>query len=297
MKIKIIILLVSVLTCNILRAQDSEQNNPDIIYKKLDLKEQIIGNKTGLRLKENKFSNDILSEKNSDNKKSPILAAALSAVVPGAGQFYAKSFIKSAIFLGIEAGLWITYAIFQNQGDDQTDFYRNYADDNWDIRKYAGWLVDEGFEGSGQINLSTQDLEQLRLQVNACEDSSGFSHKLPPFGDQQYYEVIGKYRTYMSGWSEVSGITKNNYETIALPSQINYYMDEREQANTYYNNASLTLTVVIVNHLLSAADAVWSVSIFNKSLEVKTSVNVKYIYSASNFKYNLTPFANLRLSF
>lgn len=297
MKNTILIILAVILACNILQAQDTKQNNQDIIYKKLDLKEQVIGSENALILKENKFTNDILTQNNSEKEKNPVLAAALSAVIPGAGEFYAKSYIKSAIFLGVEAGLWITYAIFQNKGDEQTNFYRKYADDNWNVRKYAGWLIDQGFQGSGQINLSTQDLEQLRLQINACEDSAGFSHKLPPYGDQQYYEVIGKYRNYMAGWSDVSGITKNNYETITVPYQINYYMDEREQANSYYNNGSLTLTVVILNHLLSAADAVWSVSLFNKSLEVNTSVNVKYIYSKSDFKYNLTPFANLRISF
>ncbi|MBN1632784.1 MAG: hypothetical protein JW917_01305 [Ignavibacteria bacterium] len=296
MKIEILILLVAVLICNLLQAQDSKDNNPEIISKKLDLKEQVIGSKNELILKENKFSNDIFAKKTDNNEKNPILAAALSVVVPGAGQFYAKSFVKSAVFLGLEAGLWITYAIFQKKGDNQTNFYRKYADDNWSVRKYAEWLKTEGFSGSGSIDPGIENLEILRMQINACEDSAGFSHKLPPYGDQQYYEVIGKYQNYVSGWSEATGVTKNNYQSYKL-AQVDYYMNERELANTYYNNGSLTLTVVILNHLLSAADAVWSVSLFNKSLEVRTSVNVKYIYSASNFKYNLTPFANLSLSF
>lgn len=300
MKNKILILLVILITYNTMSAQDKIEN-PDILipqrdFKLMDLKEKVIGSEQITDLTENRFSYDILNLNNDDKKKSPVLAAAMSALIPGTGQFYAKNYVKSAIFLGVEAGLWITYAIFQKKGDEQTDVYRKYADDNWSVRKYAGWLVDQGFQGSGQINLSTQDLEQLRLQINACEDSAGFSHKLPPFGDQQYYEVIGKYQNYVSGWSEAFGVTKNNYQTYKL-AQVDFYMNERERANTYYNNGSLTLTVVIVNHLLSAADAVWSVSLFNKSLEVKTSVNVKYIYSMSDFKYNLTPFANIKVSF
>jgi hypothetical protein len=260
----------------------------------MDLKENVIGRQKVTDFYENKFSGEILN--NNDKEKSPILAAAMSAIIPGTGQFYAKKYVKSAIFLGVEAGLWIAYAIFQKKGDDQTDSYRKYADENWTIQKYATWLKTEGFPGSGSIDPGLENLEILRQQVNACEDSSGFSHKLPPIGDQQYYEVIGKYQNYVSGWSEAFGVTKNNYQTFKL-AQVDYYMNERELANTYYNNGSMTLTVVIVNHLLSAADAVWSVSVFNKSLKVSTSVNVKYIYSMSDFKYNLTPFANLKVSF
>ena len=300
MKNKILILLVIIFTCNTLSAQDIIENKdmsiPSGDFRLMDLKENVIGSEKVTGLTENKFSGEKINLFNSDKEKNPILAAALSAIVPGTGQFYAKNYVKSAIFLGVEAGLWITYAIFQKKGDDQTDIYRKYANDNWSVRKYASWLKTEGFEGSGMIDPDIQNLEILRQQINACEDSAGFSHKLPPFGDQQYYEVIGKYQNYVSGWSEAIGVTKNNFQTFKL-AQVDFYMNERERANTYYNNGSLTLTVVIVNHILSAADAVWSVSIFNKSLEVKTSVNVKYIYSMSDFRYNLTPFANLKVSF
>lgn len=300
MKNKILILLVIIFTCNTLSAQDIIENKdmsiPSGDFRLMDLKENVIGSEKVTGLTENKFSGEKINLFNSDKEKNPILAAALSAIVPGTGQFYAKNYVKSAIFLGVEAGLWITYAIFQKKGDDQTDIYRKYADDNWSVRKYASWLKTEGFPGSGIIDPNLQNLEILRQQINACEDSAGFSHKLPPFGDQQYYEVIGKYQNYVSGWSEAIGVTKNNFQTFKL-AQVDFYMNERERANTFYNNGSLTLTVVIVNHILSAADAVWSVSIFNKSLEVKTSVNVKYIYSMSDFRYNLTPFANLKVSF
>ena len=38
-----------------------------------------------------------------ENKKSPLLAGVLSFVVPGAGEFYSESYIKSAIFIALEA--------------------------------------------------------------------------------------------------------------------------------------------------------------------------------------------------
>ncbi len=297
MQMKKIILIAIISLGQLLFAQEnSEERNSfnENNFKKLQLKNAIIETEINTDKvaidKNGKSINDEPLEKNA------LLAGVMSAIIPGAGQFYTKNFVKSAIFLGVEIGLWTTYAIFEKKGDDQTRFFQDYANKNWSIRKYAQWLVSEGFPGSGAINLNVPDEEILRQQVNICEDSSGFSHKLPPFGEQQYYEVIGKYQTYLAGWSEASGITKYNYMTIKLP-QVIYYMNEREKANKYYNNGSLALTVVIVNHVLSAADAVWSVSVFNKDYKVKTSFNVRYLYSKEQLRYKLVPFTNISINF
>ena len=103
-----------------------------------------------------------------------------SGIIPGTGEFYAKSYIKGAIFLAIEAGLWIAYANYENKGDEQTQNYQNYANQNWDVYKYAGWLKDQNFSGSDGIDLSANK-ETLRRQINVCE-AQNFSHQLPPYG-------------------------------------------------------------------------------------------------------------------
>ncbi len=231
------------------------------------------------------------------NEKSPALGAVLSGLVPGAGQFYAKSYLKSALFIGVEAGLWILYAIFEKKGDDQTIFYQNYANQNWDVRRYAQWLVQENFPGSGGINPSEPDREVLRQQINICE-SQNFSHTLPPYGAQQYYEVIGKYQNYVAGWAEAVGmnINKNNYGSIKLP-QVDYYMNERQSANKYYDKGTLTLTGVIINHLLSAVDGVLSVNSYNNKIKVKGNVSVEPVYSFQENRRIMVPHFNLSVNF
>lgn len=228
--------------------------------------------------------------------KSPILGASMSAIIPGAGQIYAKSFIKSAIFIAVEAGLWITYAVFQGKGNDQTESYENYANQNWNMRKYAQWLKDQSFQGSEAINMSS-DNYTLRLQVNYCEGIN-FSHQLPPPGEQQYYEVIGKYQNYVTGWStaDVTSINKNNYGSIKL-SQVSYYMDERQKANDYYNNGTTTLMVVILNHIASAVDGYLSVNSYNNKYVLKGSVSFQPVYSSKLGKSVVTPFANISFTF
>src|SRR5512143_3918645 len=50
-------------------------------------------------------------------RKSPWLAAGMSLVVPGAGEFYAERYLKSAVFLAVEVGVWALAYHFDRKGD------------------------------------------------------------------------------------------------------------------------------------------------------------------------------------
>ena len=38
--------------------------------------------------------------------------------------------------------------------------------------------------------------------------TTGFTHQLAPYGDQQYYEMIGKYSQFGGGWDDAATFTK-----------------------------------------------------------------------------------------
>ncbi len=288
-----VIIAISILLVGDLRAQVSEGLKDDVDRNNslLIIKDKIIGSEQRVH-----NFNPAISEIDSSKLKSPFIGAGLSAIIPGAGQFYAKNYLKTAIFLAVEAGLWITYAVFQGKGNDQTASYEGYANQNWNMRKYAQWLKDQAFQRSEGIDMSTDDYT-LRLQINYCEEIN-FSHQLPPVGEQQYYEVIGKYQNYVTGWStaDPSAINKNNYGSIKLP-QVSFYMDERQKANDYYNNGTTTLMVVILNHIVSAVDGVLSVNSFNNKYVLKGSVSFRPVYSYKTGSTTVTPFANISFSF
>ena len=140
--------------------------------------------------------------KSNPHSKSVLLGIALSAVLPGAGEFYAKDYLKSAIFLGVEIAAWTTYAIYQHKGNTQTTSFQNYANQYWSVKTYAQWLVNEAFNGSSVINPNESNLETLRSEINQCE-SQNFSHTLPDYGTQQFYELIGKYQNFQAGWTNL----------------------------------------------------------------------------------------------
>jgi hypothetical protein len=233
-------------------------------------------------------------------EKSMLLGIALSALLPGAGEFYAKSYLKAAIFFGVEALSWGTFAYFTLKGDRKTEDYQNYAGSNWSVRQYAQWLVDHPFEGNTVINPNEPNLEVLRLQINECEREN-FTHTLPEYGSQQYYELIGKYQNFVAGWADakINGVwivTKSNFQT-SKTKMFNDYSFERGKANDFYSYANTGIIVVILNHILSAADAAWAVSVYNKKIKVETGMDIKRYRSPFTGRFGSLPSFNMRVSF
>jgi TM2 domain-containing membrane protein YozV len=215
-----------------------------------------------------------------ENKKSPILAGVMSLLIPGSGEIYVGEYLKAGIFLVIEAAVVTTAIVYDGKGDDKTTEFQNYADDytnpehNWSVLKYAEWLITYE-QGDPNMILSNDPNRPPWEQVdwdllNASEKGS---HKLPPHGDQQYYELIGKYHQYSSGWNDFTG--GGNKDQIS-PNLI-YYSGMRGEANDFYSVASTAVIGIYVNHFLSALDAVWSATQFNKDLAVKVRLeNIQY---------------------
>ncbi|HED05927.1 MAG TPA: hypothetical protein ENI61_04500 [Ignavibacteria bacterium] len=224
-------------------------------------------------------------------KKSRFLAGLLSAIVPGAGEFYSEHYLKAAIFAIVEASAITTAVLYNNRGSRQTDFFQNYADANWYVSKYAYWALKHAKEINsdinpndyhifrnvdvGTINPNTANWKKLNgdvdwIKLNEFESalgsnpqSGGFTHRLPYHGEQQYYELIGKYYQYSMGWRKTD-ISNSNYAVV--PPQMTYYAHQRGLANDYFNTGEAAVVFIYLNHVLSMFDAVWSTDRYNDSL-------------------------------
>lgn len=236
-------------------------------------------------------------------KKKPLVAAGLSLLLPGAGEFYSESYIKSAIFIAAEAAAIAVGLAYDKKGNDQTDFFQNYADQHWSAARYAKWVSNPAntkninaavdptkynvFYSSGKVNWT---------ELNRLESDLGsyFSHHLPYYGEQQYFELIGKYPQFNVGWDDF-GDENTPFEYKADRSNLTknfvYYSEERGKANDFYNIASKAVIVVVANHLISAIDAAWSAHSYNKSIELHTSIEkfqngfTSYYYPELHLQY------------
>jgi hypothetical protein len=253
-------------------------------------------------------SSKLINQDNYEEKKrTPILAAGMSLIIPGSGQFYNEDYWLTALFLAVEAAGITTAIIYNNKGDDQTVFFENYANENWAASKYASWSLENAarltgytqeevdnqnfdiYNNDGSVNWS--ELNRLESFIGS-EQSTGYSHHLAPFGDQQYYEMIGKYDQFNPGWAEFDYESDFRYGE-PLTDQFLYYSDERAKANDYYSVAKTAVIIVIANHIVSALEAAWSSHRYNKSIQANISLKTenigfsKVIYPQLNLKVAL----------
>ncbi len=231
------------------------------------------------------------------DKKSPWLGALFSLILPGAGEFYAESYWKAGIFAALEAAVITTAIIYNNKGDDATNAFEKFADNvtnttGWSAVRYAEWL-NSTYQASIPIDETTPGLQPWQRvnfdDIHAVEaQHSELSHQLAYYGEQQYYEMIGKYHQFRAGWADYTSELGFNVSPL-----FHEYTGMRATANDYYNTASKAVIGIYINHFLSAIDAYWSTTIYNKELVARVTVE--------NRQYadyiELVPTLKLKLSF
>jgi len=179
-----------------------------------------------------------------------------SLILPGAGEIYTGSKLKAAFFLGVEAFSWYKYISNYGDGQDLEDQYRAYANENWDPGDYRAWLVEE-------IGIPNDSLEYA--------PDSTFTHHLPGFKTQQYYEMIGKYDQFIYGWSDTDYSTGDSSSPLR-----NKYLSLRDDSNSKFDSARNYAIISIATRILSAFDAALSARKLNKEADrFSSEVRVK----------------------
>ncbi len=271
-------------------------------------------------------TSDSLETLFSSSRKSVPLAFGMSAIVPGAGQAYNRSWIKAAVAIAGEATVLLLYRSWHQKGTDGRNAYQMEAHAHWSPIRYASWLNDymqylNRLPGGqpvtaapidisplfSSINLTNPDTwsqsEQLAIRsliqeirrvegvVYSGNTGAAFSHVLPFFGEQQYYELIGKYFQYAPGWDDYVALMRDGQVTwinengefipsiepetgesgdtkAHVSSRFYGYADSHADANTYLRRASRITTLLIVNHVLSAVDAAIFARLHNRRVQV-----------------------------
>jgi hypothetical protein len=293
---QLIFLVVSgffLLICQVVKAGENEihlTGNPrvDLFSHGTDLSGWIAGDTT--------VSGNLTDETESISpRRSPWLAGSFSLAVPGAGEFYSESYVKSGIFFAVEVAAWIVAHTYDKKGDRQTNIFQDYADGRWSVVRYVEWV--ERYRGQLNPNAQYEDpissndtglppwlrvdwikLNQMEREIGR-RTGNGFTHSLPPRPEQQYYELIGKYHQYAGGWDDAwSGntplITADDIVAGTVSPRFLEYSRMRGKANDYYNTASTVVGIVVVNHVLSALDAFFTATRFNKSIHAEARLDM-----------------------
>ena len=288
-------IIVTIISISMLYAADNQQSDlPAISGKSLVTFNE---EKFSLMQKANEQLQEEMAQQGS--RKSGIKAAIMSGLIPGAGEVYAKSYWRAAIFFSIDAVLLYSNIKYNKKGDDEDSAMKAFGDKNWIEQKYWSKVYDEALEGSLWTGdpLSKKDAyiisdadyadPDVRAQLRELESKVGFTHTLPSSKTQQYYEMIYKYlHQFGVGWNDVAVLT-NGDEVAAwnfydlhdnlhtLSPNIEKYRSLRNQSNDYYSTATTMLNLMLLNHVLSAFDAALAVKQFNKKINYAIRVNTQ----------------------
>lgn len=229
-----------------------------------------------------------------DETKSPLKAAVFSVILPGAGEWYTESY-KSAIgFFAAEVVFLSAYLYYDNDAASREKAYHKVANDpekGWSAWKYADYLLknsettntgDPRFAlRSALIDAMSRDLgttpgnRTYWTELNALEREmvfeyggrAKFSHVLPKYDSQQYYELIGKYNQFSPGWWDYlqsSPMSNMENPTVSYIS----YRNMRTKANDMHNTAYTFLVLTVINHSVSGINAAIQAHLHNQNLQL-----------------------------
>jgi hypothetical protein len=200
-------------------------------------------------------------------EKSPRRAFLFSALLPGAGEFYAGAPRRAIGFFGVEAVALGLYFTWKGKGDDIEKEFRAVADQSWDPVAYLEWRTSTRASRFSSIThaLPCSSFVAGGGDINASLKDCGGREV------QQYYELIGKYNQYIAGWDDVVRTDTNSpvqptdidsVESFSSQKRLAYEV-RRDDSNKYLKRASNILGLVLVNHALSAIDAARAARLHN----------------------------------
>ena len=262
-------------------------------------------------------------DKKLEKDNHPLKYAFYSSLIPGTGEFilykkHSKMVAKkrAMIFFGIEISSWISYLIFDDKYKAKINEYRDFSDSDigWD---FSSWIYHyNSFKNSdysylwedpngtwksigdgshsisfymGENLIKTTDntfknelFEQFTGEIEGG-DNIYEKHSISILKDQHYYENIGKYNEFFSGWSDATtgslpdGTLYINviesgqgYKTARSPIK-NQYLNLYGKAEEYSDFSEYSILCIYFNHFISMVDAFILARKFNGDVMLTSS--------------------------
>ncbi len=229
--------------------------------------------------------------------------------MPGLGQAANNKWLRAGAYFLADVILLAVHLQNQHRAEELQQQYEQFANNNWSVVTYSKWLV----EYHQQNNISNPFIDELQNQVQGEEAAydpdhdwdvvdlnvlrrverntpfvtpdgtagNAFSHEMPDYGSQQYYELISKYFQYGPGWNDF-GTDRNGNQLDSryqlawngddMPANFLEGSRKAERFNDKYRVAGNMLSYMILNHVVSAFDAFITVKLKNNRLEASPNI-------------------------
>ncbi len=183
------------------------------------------------------------------------LPVLFSLLVPGTGEMYMGYWARGGVLLGLEVAAWAGYIHYHNQGLDGRIEYEQFADTYWD---YDRWVFDHpANESVDPANRTFETLDEIGRTV--WEGWPGYhTWHSKEEEKQNYYENIGKYDWFISGWQDWDPAAKpmntdlrTQYRQMRISSN-----DDLDTANKFiYLSIATRVVSLVQTYFLVRRDA------------------------------------------
>jgi hypothetical protein len=130
------------------------------------------------------------------------LPVLFSALMPGTGEMYLGYKWRGAALITLEIAAWAGYFYYRNDGLDSREAYESYADEQWELQKWLNHHPDI-YDPFNTTDATIEQLEQIGRDKSGSQEWPGYLPYVSKEDDKQhFYENIGKYDWYISGWRD-----------------------------------------------------------------------------------------------
>ena len=253
-------------------------------------------------------------------RTKPGLALLSSAIIPGAGQAMNGKWGRAAAYFLVDVASILYYVDRNNTAKRNERAYEQYANQNWSVLAYGQWLVEysrangiqNGYDKPGglqeqvfgkdptwgntpidwqEIDLAT--IREVEVQtpfyyLNSI--ASNFSHVVQDYGSQQYYELMSKYYQFQPGWQDFhtqrlaqgdDHLYRYTWDERMLTANFMEGTVRAEEFNNNYRQAGNILKLMLVNHVVSAFDAYFTVKLKNSRIETQANLLQRESFSVT----------------
>jgi len=120
-----------------------------------------------------------------NRKHKPILAMGLSALLPGAGQFYQGNWQRGLVYLGIELLAFERKKYYEDKSDDYIREYKEYANKHWTLEKWISDYYLFNNPNNKYYYAFIKSSDGIESYKNPWDDSHGPKY----YYDGQYYNT------------------------------------------------------------------------------------------------------------
>lgn len=199
-----------------------------------------------------------LDESSDGGGRSRYLPVLFSALVPGTGEIYLGYKWRGAALIAMEAGAWTGYFYYRNKGLDTREAYENYADSHWNVNK---WISDHSLlYPSEQLDTPAQ-MDSVGMIHSGSGEWPGYMPWVSREEDKQhFYENIGKYDWFISGWQDYDPDFYDESKEIPFQTDTalrDQYREMRKESNDQLETADRFIYVSLGVRVFSIVETLF----------------------------------------